>query len=94
MCLAIPGKVISISGPEGAPLQRIAQVSFGGVIKEISLGFVPEAIIGDYIIAHVGVAISRVDEAEAKRSLEYLQEIDALGENPPLEIGGGHKALD
>lgn len=83
MCLAIPGKVIAIFGPEEAPLQRMAQVSFGGILKEISLGFVPEAKIGDYIIAHVGVAISRLDEVEAQRSLEYLKEMDALEKEPP-----------
>lgn len=87
MCLAIPGKVVSIAGLKDEPLQRIGQVSFGGILKEISLAFVPEAQIGDYIIAHAGVAISRVDEKEAQRNLLYLQEIDVL-EDPPLEKGG------
>jgi len=81
MCLAIPGKVISISQPEDMPLQRVGQVSFGGILKEISLAFVPEAQIDDYVIAHAGVAISRVDEEEARRSLDDLREIDGLAQN-------------
>lgn len=79
MCLAIPGKIVHI--PEyqlETPLQRVAQVSFGGILKEISLAFVPEAEIGDYVIAHAGIAISRVDEKEAQRSFDYLKEIDAI----------------
>ncbi len=87
MCLAIPGKIVHIPEyPLETPLQRVAQVSFGGILKEISLAFVPEAEIGDYVIAHAGVAISRVDEKEAQRSLAYLKEIDAL-ENPPFAKG-------
>ena len=79
MCLAIPGKIVTIPEHDSeAPLQRVGQVSFGGILKEISLAFVPEAKIGDYVIAHAGVAISRVDEVEAQRSLAYLHEIDAL----------------
>ncbi len=79
MCLAVPGKIVSVSTPEASPLQRTGQVSFGGILKEISLAFVPEAEAGDYIIAHAGVAISRVDEAEARRNFEYLREIDERG---------------
>jgi len=82
MCLAVPGRVLSISDPSDAedetPLLRVARVDFGGIIKEISLGFVPEARVGDYVIAHVGVAISRLDEREAARVFEYLREMDEL----------------
>ena len=64
MCLAVPGKLISVSG---ADLNRTGRVSFSGVVKEVSLAYVPEAQIGDYVIVHVGFALSVVDEVEAQR---------------------------
>jgi len=73
MCLAVPGKIVSISG--GSPLMRIGTVDFGGVRKEINLAYVPDAAAGDYVLVHVGFAISVVDEAEACRTLDYLQQI-------------------
>jgi hydrogenase expression/formation protein HypC len=72
MCLAIPGRIEAITNTE--PLTRAGRVDFGGVIKEINLAFVPEAEVGDYVIAHVGVAITRLSEAEARRTLESLAE--------------------
>ncbi len=78
MCLAIPGKITSISGD--LPLNRIGKINFGGIVKEANLAYVPEAQIGDYVIVHVGFAISTVDEDEANRVFEYLQEMDELGE--------------
>lgn len=78
MCLAIPGKVESISGDD--PLLRVGKVDFGGVRKEVSLAYVPEAQVGDYVIVHVGFALSRVDEAEAQKVFEYLAEMEELGE--------------
>lgn len=85
MCLAIPGKVLSIAGDE--PLQRAGRVSFGGIVKEVNLVFVPEAQVGDYVIVHVGVAISRVNEREAQRVFDYLREMDELGELQPDSTG-------
>jgi hydrogenase expression/formation protein HypC len=86
MCLAIPGKILSVTGDE--PLLRAGQVSFGGIVKEVNLACVPEAGVGDYVIVHVGVAISRIDEAEARRTLEYLRRMDDLGElNAPPATG-------
>ena len=82
MCLAIPGKVISISGDD--PLTRMGKVDFPGVIKQASLAYVPEVIVGDYVIVHVGFALSRVDEAEAQKVFGYLKQIGELGE---LEVG-------
>ena len=79
MCLAIPGKIESISGGED-PLTRTGGVNFGGIIKEASLAYVPEAGEGDYVIVHVGFALSRVDEAEAHKVFEYLREMDELDE--------------
>ena len=77
MCLAIPGKVIEVS--DGEPLMRTGKVSFGGIIKEVNLSFVPEARLNDYVIVHVGFAISRLDEDEADKVFEALNEMDELG---------------
>ncbi len=77
MCLAVPGKLISVSG-EG--LDRSGRVNFGGVVKEVSLAYVPEALVGDYVIVHVGFALSKVDEEEAQRVFEYLEAMGDLGE--------------
>jgi hydrogenase expression/formation protein HypC len=83
MCLAVPGKLISIdeSGqdegefPADALLRRMGKVSFGGILKRVSLAYVPEAIVGDYVIVHVGFALSIVDPVEAQQTLEYLKQL-------------------
>jgi hydrogenase expression/formation protein HypC len=62
------------------PLARMGKVSFGGVIKEVSLAYVPEAAVGDYVIVHVGFAIGRLDEEEAQQVFEYLKQMDELTE--------------
>jgi hydrogenase expression/formation protein HypC len=77
MCLAVPGKILSI---EGEDLARMARISFGGIVKEVSLAYVPEAKVGEYAIVHVGFAISLVDEEEALRTLEYLKQMGELEE--------------
>jgi hydrogenase expression/formation protein HypC len=82
MCLAVPGKVIDIQGDD--PLLRSARVSFAGVIKEVSLTCAPEAKPGDYVLVHVGVAISIVDEKEAEETFSYLRQMGELdGLEPP-----------
>ena len=73
MCLAIPGRVVSTTGDD--PIMRVGRVDFGGIVKEINLAYVPEARIGDYVLAHVGFAISMIDEAEAARVYENLRKI-------------------
>lgn len=78
MCLAVPGKVLTISGDD--PLLRAARVDFGGIVKEISLAYTPEAVIGNYVLVHVGFAITVVDEVEAERVFRYLEEIADLEE--------------
>lgn len=78
MCLAVPGKVISISGDN--PLMRIGQVKFGEIIKEVNLTYVPEAKVDNYVIVHVGFAISILNEEEAHRVFETLNELDALND--------------
>jgi len=70
VCLAIPGKIEAILVE--APLERCARVSFGGICKDVNLAYVPEAGVGDYVIVHVGFAISRVREDEARRIFDYL----------------------
>ncbi len=76
MCLAVPGKIISISAND--PFEKVGKVSFGGVIKEINLAYVPEACIGDYVIVHAGFAISKVDEEEAEEVFNYIKQISQL----------------
>jgi hydrogenase expression/formation protein HypC len=83
MCLAIPGKVVSISGHD--PLTRMGKVNFSGIVKEASLAYVPEVKIGDYVIVHVGFALSKVDEEEAQKVFEYLRQMNDLAE---LKEGG------
>jgi hydrogenase expression/formation protein HypC len=89
MCLAIPGKITSISGED--PLSRMGKVDFGGILKEACLAYVPEAKPGDYVIVHVGFALSVVDEAEANQVFEYLREMEDLSEletRPPEGTSG------
>ena len=71
MCLAIPGKIIAIENQVDA-IFRFAKVSFDGVIKQVNLAMVPEAKTGDYVLVHVGSAISIIDEEEAKKTMEIL----------------------
>lgn len=81
MCLAIPGQIKELISDEA--MARVGKVSFGGIIKEVNLSYVPEAAVGDYVIVHVGVAISRVDEREAQQVFAYL---DELGELEELQV--------
>ncbi|HUA65539.1 MAG TPA: HypC/HybG/HupF family hydrogenase formation chaperone [Alphaproteobacteria bacterium] len=84
MCLAIPGKIESISGDD--PLSRMGRVNFGGIIKEASLAFVPHAKIGDYVVVHVGFALNTLDEEEAHKVFDYLkgmEDLAALKESSP-----------
>lgn len=75
MCLAIPGKIISSEVNDGV---RVGRVQFGGITRATCLDFVPEASVGDYVIVHVGFAISRVDREEAERSYELLESMGLL----------------
>lgn len=79
MCLAVPGKILSIDDSNGE-LMRIGRVSFGGIVKEVNLAYTPEAKVNDYVIVHVGFALNTVDEEEAKRVFQYLDEIEGLDE--------------
>ncbi|MDV7186225.1 HypC/HybG/HupF family hydrogenase formation chaperone [Lutibacter sp. TH_r2] len=79
MCLSIPGKLVEITS-ELDEVFRTGKVSFDGILKEVSLTLVPEATIGDYVLVHVGAAISTIDEEEAKKTFELLKQLDELHE--------------
>jgi hydrogenase expression/formation protein HypC len=79
MCLAIPGKILSITKQLDETF-RFGKVSFGGILKEVNLCMVPEAEVGDHVLVHVGVAISRIDEEEARQTFEYLRQIGEVEE--------------
>lgn len=79
MCLAIPGKIVAITNQLDETF-RTAKVSFGGINKEVNLCMVPEANVGDYVMVHVGVAISKVDEEEATKVFNYLKEMGEVEE--------------
>jgi hydrogenase expression/formation protein HypC len=72
MCLSVPAKLMMVKGVD--PLTRMGQVSFGGVLKDVSLAYVPEAREGDYVLVHVGFAISVIDEVEANFVFDYLKQ--------------------
>ncbi len=74
MCLAVPGKIVSIEYGD-TPEMTMAKVSFGGVIREVSLAYTPEAKVGDYVIVHAGFALNVIDEKEAEATLADLSEI-------------------
>ena len=76
MCLAVPGRVIETFSDGEI---RMAKVSFGGVTRRVCLEYTPDATPGDYVLVHVGFALSRIDEAEAQRTFALLRELDALG---------------
>lgn len=77
MCLGIPGKVLEIREQDALPMGK---VEFGGIVKEVCLAYVPETQIGDYVLVHVGFAISRIDEEEAREIFSYIEQIDQLAE--------------
>lgn len=83
MCLAIPGKLLSSELINGV---RVGRVQFGGISREACLDFVPEAVVGDYVIVHVGFAISRVDREEAERSYELLESMGVLESELQTEL--------
>ena len=78
MCLALPGKLIEIS--ENAEGVRMGKANFGGIVKQVCLEYTPEVNVGDYVLVHVGFALSKVDEDEAARTYQLLEEMKQLGE--------------
>jgi hydrogenase expression/formation protein HypC len=86
MCLGIPGRVIEVREDAGL---RMGRVDFGGVRKEACLSYVPEVRPGDYVVVHVGFAISQVDEAEALKTLELLEQMGDLVQQELATMGPG-----
>ena len=87
MCLAIPGKILT---EEDLGFARTGRVQFGGIVRQVRLDFVPEAEAGDYVLVHVGFAISKIDEEEAQRTYQALAELGVLeAELPPDEGAAG-----
>jgi hydrogenase expression/formation protein HypC len=78
MCLAIPGKIVQVNEDEG--YLRSGKVDFGGVLRDVNLSCVPEAGIGDHVVVHVGLALSKIDEAEAQEVFRYLERMGELEE--------------
>ena len=76
--MAVPGKILQIE--ENGPLRRTGRVDFSGIVKNVNLAYVPEAVVGDFVIVHVGFAISRVDAEEAAKVFQYLKQMDDLTE--------------
>ena len=84
MCLAVPGKVLAITGND--PLTRAGKVNFVGILKDVNFAYVPEVKVGDYVIVHVGFALNIVDEAEANQVFEYLREMGELADLEEAKI--------
>ena len=74
MCLAVPGQVLSIEGDD--PLTREGRVSFAGIVKKVNLAYTPEASVGNYVLVHAGFALTVIDEAEALKTLAYMEEYE------------------
>ena len=78
MCLGVPGKVIEVKDDSTGMI--MGRVSFGGIVKEVCLAYTPDVRVGDYVVVHVGFAISQIDEEEAHKVFEFLQGMGELGE--------------
>lgn len=86
MCLGVPGQVVEVRpNPIGIPMGR---VNFGGIVKEVCFAYTPEVTVGEYVVVHVGFAISRLDEAEAQKVFHYLEELGELAELDIPAAGG------
>jgi hydrogenase expression/formation protein HypC len=92
MCLGIPGKLVDVY-PQAELELPMGKVEFGGIFKNICLAYTPEAQVGDYVLVHVGFAISRIDEAEAEEIFSYLNEIGEIEEKGIREQRPGSSAL-
>lgn len=92
MCLAIPGKLVTVATNEDGV--RMGRANFGGIVKEVCLEYTPEVQCGDYVLVHVGFALGKVDEEEAQRTYEALKSLDQLNELeiPQLDDDDPHRA--
>ncbi|MFW6171604.1 MAG: HypC/HybG/HupF family hydrogenase formation chaperone [Planctomycetota bacterium] len=80
MCLGIPGKVLEIVPSEQEGAMRMGKVEFGGIAKDICLAYLPDVEVGDYVLVHVGFAISRLDEEEAAEIFSYIEQMGELSD--------------
>jgi hydrogenase expression/formation protein HypC len=85
MCLGIPGKILETTDANGL---RMGRVEFGGIARDVCLAYTPEAQAGDYVVVHVGFAISRIDAAEAERTYKLIEEMGQLSELAPTDTEG------
>jgi hydrogenase expression/formation protein HypC len=94
MCLGVPGQILEIVDTD--PITRSGRVDFSGIVKEVNLAFVPEARVGDYVVVHVGFAISAIDEEEAQQVFSYLAQMGELEEltADAAEDSGGRRTTD
>jgi hydrogenase expression/formation protein HypC len=90
MCLAIPGRVVEIqkASPDSGEQPLMGKVDFGGIAKSICLDLVPDARVGDYVVVHVGFAISRLDEEDARETLKLFAEMEVFQNQPPRNEPG------
>lgn len=93
MCLAIPGRVEEICEKDSI---RMGRVNFGGIVKEVCLAYVPELVVGEYTIVHVGFALSKIDEESAQKTLQAFREMGLLEEElgPSEEAAPGEKEIE
>jgi hydrogenase expression/formation protein HypC len=90
MCLAVPGELLSVEGED--PAFRVGRVDFCGVKKTVNLAFTPSAAPGDFLLVHVGFALTLIDEEEARRTYQYLAQIGALAEEGLAPLTKGEQA--
>jgi hydrogenase expression/formation protein HypC len=83
MCLGIPGRILEVYEKDGT---RMGRIDFEGIVKEVCLSFIPEALVGDYAIVHVGFAITRVDEASAHETLDLMRTMGVLAGELDAEV--------
>jgi len=89
MCLAVPGRIVAIDASADTGPVRTGRADFGGIVKDVNLTCTPEAVVGDYVLVHVGLAISVMDTANALQVFEYLREIESLDAGEPAGLPGG-----
>ena len=90
MCLGIPGKLLAVHEQDGL---MMGKVEFGGIAKDICLAYLPEVQVGDYVLVHVGFAISRIDEQEAQEIFSYIQQIEELSDLEDSDLPGAAAAV-
>jgi hydrogenase expression/formation protein HypC len=86
MCLAVPGRVESMASDDAG--MQMGRVSFGGIVKDVCLSYVPDVTVGDYVLVHIGFALQKIDQEEAAQVFRYLEEMDELGDLQDTSAAG------